>query len=91
MNHINFPALNLAYNAVRRGPLFGAVLNAAKEIALDKFISGEIKFLQITSLVQAVLDSQDILELEGRTAENIDSVIYADALTRRISYSINLS
>ena len=91
VDHVKFPALKLAYDSVRRGPLFGAVLNAAKEIALDRFISGEIKFLQMTTLVQAVLDSNDIVELEGHNAENIDSIIYADFLARRICEGINLS
>jgi 1-deoxy-D-xylulose-5-phosphate reductoisomerase len=91
VDHVKFPALKLAYDSVSRGPLFGAVLNAAKEIALDKFISGEIKFLQITALVQAVLDSNDIVELEGNDAKNLDSVIHADLLARRICEGINLS
>ena len=91
VDHVKFPALKLAYDSVSRGPLFGAVLNAAKEIALDKFISGEIKFLQMTALVQAVLDSNEILELEGNDAKDLDSVIYADFLARRICKGINLS
>ena len=91
VDHVKFPALKLAYDSVSRGPLFGAVLNAAKEIALDKFISGEIKFLQMTELVQAVLDSNEILELEGNDAKDLDSVIYADFLARRICKGINLS
>lgn len=91
VNHTKFPALQLAYSSVRRGPLFGAVLNAAKEIALDKFISGEIKFLEITALVQAALDSKDISELEGKSADNIDDVTYANSLTRRITNSISLN
>ena len=91
VDHVKFPALKLAYDSVSRGPLFGAVLNAAKEIALDKFISGEIKFLQMTALVQAVLDSNEILELEGNHAKDLDSVIYADFLARRICKGINLS
>ena len=91
VDQVKFPALKLAYESVSRGPLFGAVLNAAKEIALDRFISGEIKFLQMTALVQAVLDSNNIVELEGNNAENIDSVIYADFLARRICEGINLS
>ena len=91
VNHTNFPALNLAYDSLTRGPLFGAILNAAKEIALDKFISGEIQFLQITSIVRAVLESNDILEFEGKHTENIDDVIYADALARRLTNSIHLN
>ena len=91
VDHVKFPALKLAYDSVSRGPLFGAVLNAAKEIALDKFISGEIKFLQMTALVQAVLDSNEIVELEGNDAKDLDSVIYADLLARRLCEGINLS
>ena len=91
VDHVKFPALKLAYDSVSRGPLFGAVLNAAKEIALDKFISGEIKFLQMTALVQAVLDCKEIAELEGNDTKDLDSVIYADLLARRICEGINLS
>ena len=91
VDHVKFPALKLAYDSVSRGPLFGAVLNAAKEIALDKFISGEIKFLQMTALVQAVLDCNEIAELEGNDTKDLDSVIYADLLARRICEGINLS
>jgi 1-deoxy-D-xylulose-5-phosphate reductoisomerase len=91
VDSVKFPALKLAYDSVSRGPLFGAVLNAAKEIALDKFISGEIKFLQMTALVQAVLDSNEIVELEGNDAKDLDSVTYADLLARRICEGINLS
>ena len=91
VDSVKFPALKLAYDSVSRGPLFGAVLNAAKEIALDKFISGEIKFLQMTALVRAVLDSNEIVELEGNDAKDLDSVTYADLLARRICEGINLS
>lgn len=91
VDHTKFPALKLAYEAVLRGPLFGAVLNAAKEVALDKFISGHIQFLQITSLVRAVLDSRELEKIEGKSADNIDDVIYADSLTRRVTGGIKLN
>ncbi|MDG2473855.1 MAG: 1-deoxy-D-xylulose-5-phosphate reductoisomerase [Paracoccaceae bacterium] len=86
-----FPALKLAYLSLQRGALFGAVLNAAKEIALDKFIDGEIKFLDITSLVEAVLDSKEILSLEGKDADTFEDIVQADLLSRDIARTIRLN
>ncbi|MEO0387623.1 MAG: 1-deoxy-D-xylulose-5-phosphate reductoisomerase, partial [Pseudomonadota bacterium] len=57
-----FPALNLARGALRAGGLSGAVLNGAKEVALDKFLANQIGFLDIAALVAHVLDQ------EGRSA-----------------------
>jgi hypothetical protein len=45
----------------------------------------------MTILVQAVLDSNEIVELEGNDAKDLDSVIYADLLARRLCEGINLS
>lgn len=91
VDHIRFPALNLAYSAVRRGPLFGTVLNAAKEVALDKFIAGEIQFLEICTLVREAFDSKYILELDGCSADSVDSIMHADFLTRRVTKGIKLN
>lgn len=50
-----FPALDLGFEAVRRGGTCGAVLNAAKEGAVDLFLDGQIGFLQITQICSDVL------------------------------------
>ena len=68
----------------------GAVLNAAKEIASEKFIAGEIKFLEITLLVEEVLKSKDFLSLEGKNADTFDVVLQTDLLTRDIASNIKL-
>ena len=86
-----FPALDIAYNSIERGALFGAIINAAKEIALDKFILGEIKFLDITLLVQKVLESKEIVGLENKNACKFDDILYADLLTRDIARIMKLS
>ena len=65
-------------------------LNAAKEIALDKFIAGEIKFLEITSLVQQVLASSELLELENKNAQNFEDILYADTMTRSVAGAIKI-
>ena len=91
VNKKKFPALEMAYNCVERGPLFGTVLNAAKEIALDKFISGEIKFLDITYLVKRVLDSKEISDVEAKNADKFEDILTVDSLTREVSKAIRLN
>jgi len=51
-----FPALALAYRAVRSGGTCPAVLSAANEEAGRAFIQGKIKFVDIGAFVAAALD-----------------------------------
>ena len=50
-----YPALSLARAVMDRGGLAGAVFNAAKETALDHFIAGQLGFLEMAGVVEAVL------------------------------------
>lgn len=52
-----WPALRLAREVIAAGGHAGAVFNAAKEAALDAFIAGEIGFLDMARLVEAVMQS----------------------------------
>jgi 1-deoxy-D-xylulose-5-phosphate reductoisomerase len=52
-----YPALSLAKAAMAEGGLAPAALNAANEIAVDAFLSGQINFVQIAQLVDAVMQS----------------------------------
>lgn len=54
-----FPALDLGFEVVARGGTCGAVLNAANEAAVAKFLAGELKFLDIASCCRAVLAAHD--------------------------------
>ncbi|MCY1665746.1 1-deoxy-D-xylulose-5-phosphate reductoisomerase [Rhizobium sp. SL86] len=51
-----FPALRLARLAMIRGGVQGAVLNAAKEVALDAFIAGDLPFLAMAEITEAVME-----------------------------------
>ncbi|HEU5162282.1 MAG TPA: 1-deoxy-D-xylulose-5-phosphate reductoisomerase [Thermoanaerobaculia bacterium] len=51
-----FPAVALAYEALRAGGSAPAVLNAANEVAVSRFLHGEIPFLSIVETVRAVLE-----------------------------------
>lgn len=51
-----FPALDLARAAYRSGPLGGAVLNAADEVAVAAFLEERLPFARIIPLVERVLN-----------------------------------
>lgn len=51
-----FPALRLGYEAVREGGTVGATLNAANEVAVQAFLDGKIKFTQIATHVEKVIN-----------------------------------
>ena len=74
-----FPCLGLAYAAAAAGGLAPAVLNAADEVAVGRFLSGDIGFGDIAAVVE------DALGQSGASGEQADleSVLAADAAARR--------
>ena len=55
-DEIRWPALRLARETMAAGGAAGAVLNGAKEQALDDFLAGRIRFTEMADAVEAVLD-----------------------------------
>lgn len=51
-----FPALELGYEVARRGGTCGAVLNAANEAAVSRFLAGALPFLDIPRVCREVLE-----------------------------------
>jgi 1-deoxy-D-xylulose-5-phosphate reductoisomerase len=78
-----FPALRLARLAMTRGGLQGAVLNAAKEVALEAFIEGRSGFLQMADITEGVMDTM----LSVPPASSMDDVFAVDAEARRLAGS----
>jgi len=76
-----FPALGLARIAMQRGGLQGAVLNGAKEIALEAFIAGQLGFLEMADIVAATMDKLD----DGRVARTIEDVFETDRDARGVA------
>jgi 1-deoxy-D-xylulose-5-phosphate reductoisomerase len=58
-DHETFPALQLGYEVARRGGTCGAVLNAANEAAVGRFLAGELPFLDIPRVCRSVLNHHD--------------------------------
>jgi 1-deoxy-D-xylulose-5-phosphate reductoisomerase len=79
-----FPALRLAREVMAHGNAAGAVLNGAKETALEAFIAGKIKFLDIASIVEKVLG-----KLAGLHApQTLDDVFEADRQARALALQL---
>jgi 1-deoxy-D-xylulose-5-phosphate reductoisomerase len=55
-DHEVFPSLQLGYEVARRGGTCGAVLNAANEAAVARFLAGELSFLDVPRACRAALD-----------------------------------
>ncbi len=72
-----FPLLKLAYEALKKGRGFPAVMNAANDIAVKAFLDGRIGFLDIEKAVFTVVN-----EFEG-TEEDLGALIEADLWARR--------
>jgi 1-deoxy-D-xylulose-5-phosphate reductoisomerase len=52
-----FPSLRLAKEAARSGGAFPALLVGADEVAVDRFLAGDIGFTAIPSVVESVLEN----------------------------------
>jgi 1-deoxy-D-xylulose-5-phosphate reductoisomerase len=55
-DHETFPALQLGYEVARHGGTCGAVLNAANEAAVERFLKSDLDFLDISRACRAALD-----------------------------------
>jgi 1-deoxy-D-xylulose-5-phosphate reductoisomerase len=73
-----FPCLDLGFEVMRKGGTAGAALNAANEAAVDRFLNGEIGFLDIPRACRAVLDHHTF---DARPA--LDGLWKVDAWARR--------
>mgnify|MGYP001416584923 CR=1 FL=1 len=63
-----FPALQLGFEVAARGGTSGAVLNAANEVAVQRFLEGNLRFTDIPRLCRSVIDAhqfEETPELEG--------------------------
>ncbi|MGA1802003.1 1-deoxy-D-xylulose-5-phosphate reductoisomerase [Rhizobium sp. HT1-10] len=76
-----FPALRLARLAMTRGGVQGAVLNGAKEMALEAFIDGRTGFLTMARVAETVMDRLAHLP----AATTMDDVFAADEEARRLA------
>jgi 1-deoxy-D-xylulose-5-phosphate reductoisomerase len=75
-----FRSLPLAYEAGRRGSTFPCVMNAANEVAVQAFIDGKIRFLDMVDVVEGVLEKHT-----GAVNPMLEDYMAADAWARNIA------
>jgi 1-deoxy-D-xylulose-5-phosphate reductoisomerase len=83
-----FPAVGLAYAACRAGGSMPAVLNAANEIAVERFLAGELPFTGIVEVVNRVLDRH---AAEVAPIGSVDDALRFDAWARHIARGIEVA
>ncbi len=76
-----FPALDLAYAALRADEAAPAVLNAANEVAVAAFLAGRIPFPAIAGTCAAVLDRHLASPARGELTD-LETVLEADRWAR---------
>ena len=73
-----FPSLDLGYRAAEAGGTMGAVLNAANEVAVERFLNREIRFPRIFEIVRKVMDRHEV-----RAKPSLEEILDADARARK--------
>lgn len=79
-----FECLQLAFDVIKSGGTAPCILNAANEIAVDKFINKKIKFSQISDLIKKALD-----KIENHADSDIETIFECDRRTREFVSSLN--
>ncbi|MBU0663870.1 MAG: 1-deoxy-D-xylulose-5-phosphate reductoisomerase [Proteobacteria bacterium] len=72
-----FPALSLAFHALRQGGVMPAVLNAANEVAVEAFLEGRLSFPGIVETVSLVLE-----KVQSGSEDSLEDILAADASAR---------
>ena len=73
-----FPCLDLAYEAAAAGDSSAAVLNAANEVAVQRFLNRRIGFDEIPTLIRKALDAHP-----RRAVGSVEDVLEVDREVRR--------
>lgn len=76
-DHARFPSLRMAYAAAEQGGLAPTVMNAANEMAVEAFLAGRIRFLDIFALIE-----QALAQVRPTAHPSLDDIIAADAEVR---------
>lgn len=73
-----FECLKLAFDVIKTGGTAPAILNAANEIAVERFLKNEISFTQIPKLIKTALNN-----IETISSIDLETIKECDSLTRK--------
>lgn len=81
-----FPCLHLAREAAQRGGTFPAALNAANEVAVRRFLDGDLPFTGIWRIVEHVMERH-----HGVPHPDLDAILETDQWARTEAASVHPS
>lgn len=77
MDEERFPCIRMAYEAGRCGGTMPTVFNAANEIAVERFLQGQISFLQIEDIIAEVMNRHTVI-----ARPELEEILSADEWAR---------
>ena len=80
-----FKCLSLAYRALKTGGTLPAVLNGANEVAVARFLKGDIGFLQIPELIEQTMDAYTV-----KREYTLEDLLEADAWAKNYAAKVSL-
>lgn len=80
-----FPAIGLAYEVMSLGGISGAVFNAAKETALDGFLSKQIGFLEMCPIVEKTIVKLCHIENSHKLEASLINILDIDKMARNVA------
>jgi len=80
-----FPAIDLAYEVMSLGGICGAVFNAAKETALDGFLSKQIGFLEMCPIVDQTIAKLCHVENCHKSESSLINILDIDKMARNVA------
>lgn len=80
-----FQCLSLAYRALKTGGTLPAVLNGANEVAVARFLKGDIGFLQIPELIEQTMDAYTV-----KQEYTLEDLLEADAWAKNYAAKVSL-
>jgi 1-deoxy-D-xylulose-5-phosphate reductoisomerase len=84
MDYDRYPCLRLAFDSGRSGGTYPAVLNAANEVAVERFLNRSISFLTIEQILASVLDKHIPV-----SNPSLEEIMKADRWAREQAMKLN--
>lgn len=84
VDHERFPAILLAYAALKEGSVLPIAYNAANEVAAELFIAGALRFTDIARIVERTMARMERCEIK-----KVSDVLEIDGKARRIAREIS--
>ena len=75
-----WPALPMAYHALRTGGSMPVAYNSGNEVAVERFVKGELRFTDIPGCVAHVMEN-----IESMSIARMDELLYCDESARRLA------